>query len=177
MFYIEDDNFLQQPQKEHIDKLMSEIDFPVYFMDHGLTGDGNGQFVHSMLKRPEGCKPEERFNSLYFDFFMSCMITFLQKHNIEINKIVRMAVNACYNNGADGPGIHKDHTFDHKQFILYLNNPEDTNTPTQIYSEDKKTLLKEIYPKLYRGACFDGLPHSFKYPKKGLRWVLIATFT
>ena len=70
MFYIEDDNFLQQPQKEHIDKLMSEIDFPVYFMDHGLTGDGNGQFVHSMLKRPEGCKPEERFNSLYFDFFM-----------------------------------------------------------------------------------------------------------
>ena len=88
MFYIEDDNFLQQPQKEHIDKLMSEIDFPVYFMDHGLTGDGNGQFVHSMLKRPEGCKPEERFNSLYFDFFMSCMITFLQKHNIEINKIV-----------------------------------------------------------------------------------------
>ena len=71
MFYIEDDNFLQQPQKEHIDKLMSEIDFPVYFMDHGLTGDGNGQFVHSMLKRPEGCKPEERFNSLYFEVVQS----------------------------------------------------------------------------------------------------------
>tara|TARA_B100000902_G_C27321901_1_gene925262 strand:+ start:7128 stop:7661 length:534 start_codon:yes stop_codon:yes gene_type:complete len=177
MFCIEDEDFLQEPQRNHIDKLLNGIDFPVYFMDHGLTNDGNAQFVHSIIKRPEGCPDEERFNSPYVDFFMSCIMTFMMKHKIKINKVERMAVNCCYNNGSYQPGIHSDHEYEHKQFILYLNTPMDKNTPTLVFDKDCKTLLKEIYPKQYKGACFDGLPHTFTYPSKGLRWALIVTFT
>lgn len=181
MFCIEDEDFLQEPQKKHINDLLFNIDFPVYFMDHGLTDDGNGQFIHAIIKREEGWSSlvprSERFSSPNVDFFMSCMMTFMQKHNIKVNRVERMAVNVCYNNGATQPGIHRDHEFDHKQFILYLNKPLDENTPTLVFDMDEKTLLKQIYPKQFKGACFDGLPHTFTYPSKGLRWALITTFT
>ena len=90
---------------------------------------------------------------------------------------VRAAVNCCYNNGHAGPGIHSDHEFEHKQFMLYLNTPEDEDTPTVVYNKEEDEILAKVYPKQFKGACFDGLPHTFKYPKKGLRWVAVFTFT
>jgi len=176
MFLIEDNNFLQDTQKEHIDNLLYNIDFPMYFMDHGLTNDGKGMFIHSMIKRPEG-ETGKRYNSDYFDFFISCFMMFCNKHDIKVNKIIRAAVNCCYNNGHVGPNIHSDHEFEHKQFLLYLNEPEDKDTPTIVYNKKQDEILAKIYPKQFKGACFDGLPHTFKYPKKGLRWVAVFTFT
>tara|TARA_R100001509_G_C4848639_1_gene209253 strand:- start:162 stop:692 length:531 start_codon:yes stop_codon:yes gene_type:complete len=175
MFLIEDDNFLQEVQKKQIDDLLYNMSFPMYFMDHGLDDDGKGMFVHAMLKRPEG-ETGQRYNSDYFNFFTSCFMMFCSKHDIKVNEILRSAVNCCYNNGYVGTDIHSDHEFEHKQFLLYLNDPEDKETPTIVYNKEETEILKKIYPKKYKGACFDGLPHTFNYPKKGLRWVAVFTF-
>ena len=119
----------------------------------------------------------EKSNDDYFNFFTSCFMMFCSKHDIKVNEILRSAVNCCYNNGYVGTDIHSDHEFEHKQFLLYLNDPEDKETPTIVYNKEETEILKKIYPKKYKGAWFDGLPHTFNYPKKGLRWVAVFTFT
>ena len=76
------------------------------------------------------------------------------KHDIKVNEILRSAVNCCYNN-VIRTDIHSDHEFEHKQFLLYLNDPEDKETPTIVYNKEETEILKKYIQKKYKGACFD----------------------
>ena len=101
--------------------------------------------------------------------------TFCQKHNIPINEIFRIAVNLTYNTGNVDSLTHVDHRFDHKQLIIYLNDPTDKGSNTVIVDDNNKT-VKEVSPKKYKGFCFDSSPHYLKYPKAGERIIAIFTF-
>ena len=96
----------------------------------------------------------------------------LDRNGIEFSR-----VNLTYNNGIkDRSPIHVDHSFPHRQLIVYLNDPQDKEAKTFILDKKKKKVLKEITPKQYRGIFFPSLPHYHIMPKFGERMVFVITF-
>ena len=63
-----------------------------------------------------------------------------------------------------------------KQLIIYLNQPQDTNSKTVVLDEDKETILKEIVPEQFKGVCFETKPHYLYYPRYGYRVICVYTF-
>ena len=59
----------------------------------------------------------------------------------------------------------------------FLNCPAFVNQYKNAYLfiEDNKKILK-IKPEKYKGVCFDGQPHYFKFPKSKIRLVVVFTF-
>ena len=176
MFFIEDDNFLKTKQKFHINDAILSDNFPYYFqkVSH-IDGGGDSFLCHVVLNRPEERNGGDGVNSPYYSFFKELLETFCEKHNIKINEIFRIAVNLTYNAGSIDSITHVDHKFEHKQLIIYLNEPNDNNANTVIVDNNNK-IVKEVSPKKYKGVCFDSSPHYLKYPKTGERIIAIFTF-
>ncbi len=101
-----------------------------------------------------------------------------QKNFIKLHIIYRSVFNLTFNNGIDVCGTHKDHynNLKHKQLLIYLNDPEDKNTPTVILNKKRNTIIKKTYPEQFKGILFNDEPHYMIFPKVGLRCVLITTF-
>ena len=175
MFFIEDDNFLKTKQKFHINEVILSDNFPYFFQKVSLLDGGGDSFLcHVVLTRPEERNGTDGINSPHYDFFKELLETFCKKHNIQINEIFRIAVNLTYNTGSIDSITHIDHRFDHKQLIIYLNEPNDKSSNTVIVNNNK--IIKEVSPKKYKGFCFDSSPHYLKYPKSGERIIAIFTF-
>jgi len=177
MLFIEDDNFLKTKQKFYINDVILGDEFSYYFQKVSMLDGGGGDsfLCHIVLTRPEERNGTDGINSPYYNFFKELLETFCQKHNIQINEIFRIAVNLTYNTGSIDSITHVDHKFDHKQLILYLNDPTDKSSNTVIVN-DKNEKVREVSPKKYKGFCFDSSPHYLKYPKNGERIIAIFTF-
>ena len=179
MFLIEDTNFLNKDQKDHIDNVVLGDNFPWFFQKvsvqpnkHSIPKNDKSFLCHLVLKRPEERFKNEYFNSSESKFCVDVLNTFCKKNNITYKKILRIAYNLTFNNGFSKSDLHEDHTYTHKQLIVYLNDCE-KKLYTVIKNKNKEI---KIEPKKFKGVCFESKPHYMFFPKKKERVILIITF-
>lgn len=178
MLFIEDDNFLKQEHKDFIKNVILNCEFPFFIQQYTTEKDDetSGVLVHTLAKRLENRSQDEWLCSEYGHIFLDMAETFFKKNNISYKTLHRAAVNFTYNTGTERCSTHLDHDFPHKQLLVYLNEVKDKNSKTVILDNDEKTVLKEVYPKEYKGVCFDAKPHFHIFPKVGSRIVFVITF-
>ena len=176
MYYIEDKDFLNRDQKDYINNTILSNRFPLFLNkdDVGL-GTGNSWLSHTIVERKE-IRVNNKITNPYSDFFFSMLTSFAKKHNIPDGELLRCCVNFNFKDKNIKSDIHIDHKFTHKQLLIYLNQPQDTNSKTVILDDDKETILKEIVPEQFKGVCFENKPHYHYYPTSGYRAVCVYTF-
>ena len=177
MFLIQDDDFLTQEQKYFIDNIVLSANFPYYLNKSSVGNDGNKYLSHSILKRPEERKnDEDMFSSPYANHAIEIFKTFIIKNKINTQELLRCTFNLCFKTNNKDCTIHTDHDYDHKQLIIYLNDPMDKTSKTVLLDNTRKKILHKLTPKQYKGVCFESCPHYFSFPKKDIRVVLVYTF-
>ncbi len=167
-------NFLSNNSKSNIDSIMADSNFPYYMSSSHQENLEYPYLSHIVLKRPEE-RNHKDFNSPYANLFLNILKEFENKNNIKVNQLLRIAINLTFNFGKKNSFTHKDHEFDHKQLIIYLNDC-DKNAKTVILNDDKK-IIKKITPEKFKGVLFDSCHHYMIYPKKGYRVIAVYTFT
>ena len=182
MKIIVDKNFLTKDQKNFIKLHIFNTKFPWYLQTHFLDDSDEKNitnfFSHLVVRRVEETGNNMSYNSSFGPFVKEVLDTFCKKHKIKYKTIYRSVFNLTFNNGIDVCGTHKDHynNLKHKQLLIYLNDPEDKNTPTVILNKKRNTIIKKTYPEQFKGILFNDEPHYMIFPKVGLRCVLITTF-
>jgi len=173
----EDNNFLSQSSIDFIEQYVLSNNFPFYMQKEVITNSNDNikNMTHIVLPRVEQ-RTENFINHPHHNFFVNILNDFCNKNNIQYNEIFRIAVNLTFCNGvSDTSPIHNDHNFEHNQLIVYLNNPIDKNCKT-VLLDDNGNLVKEIYPKKFKGLFFNNMPHYMFFPKKGERCIIVFTF-
>jgi hypothetical protein len=124
MFFVEDKNFLTDEQKNFIeDHILGQRDFTYFFQPSSAEGDGCAGLSHFAIRRPEQrTDKDEYYNSAYAIDLEKILRHFCKKNKININEILRIAVNLSFNNGCKSCNIHLDHPYPHKQLLVYLND-------------------------------------------------------
>jgi hypothetical protein len=174
---IEDKNFLNNDQKEHLKNNVLGDNFPWYWNDHAVNvEDETGYFFHQVLLRPNDRPYENHINSNYYDFFEDVFKSFCKNNNLEYKEILRICLNASVSSNQKESFIHRDHNFPCKHMLIYLSDIKDDIGYTYIYEDDKKTLIKKIKPEMYKGVCWDWKYHSAEPPSNGRRVVIVYTF-
>jgi hypothetical protein len=113
--------------------------------------------------------------------------SFLNKHKIQLNKIIRIKSNiTTNNNNTNYLAPHIDLDYDHKVFLYYVNDSDgDTiffeqfwHNGIQIEEKDLTESIR-ITPKMGRGVVFDGLQyHASSNPTtNNYRCVININFT
>ena len=104
--------------------------------------------------------------SPYVDSAAKIIREILEKNNVKLNCILRIATNCVYAHKEVVKSTpHVDHPFDHKNFIIYLN---DSSGDTIV--EGERSTLKEDKAIFFSGE------HYHETPVEGRRIVLVATF-
>ena len=170
-YFKEDNNFLKTSQKHFIENTLISDKLPLYFNKESTVGDSNIFFCHIVKQRPEY---GGEWNSNIKDYFIDILNTFCNKNNIKYKEILRCAVNMTIKTNDKKCPVHKDHQFNHKQLLIYLNNPEDKKSHTVLLKDNK--IYKKVKPEQFKGVCFDNIEHYHYYPQKGYRFVLVYTF-
>jgi hypothetical protein len=195
---IIDDECITEDEKLFIDtNLFIYRTLPLY--SNYATRQYFKYFAHILVLRDhaEDASP----NSDWLPFFETIFRRFAFKHNLQVNKIWRAAINVTHENSQHKyVDPHVDQPFDHKIFILYLNihdlidtdmyshtlifdkkySDNETNTPLIEYNQGKDLkLLHSIAPKFGKGICFNGdyyhtacFPHPMEY-----RYVAVFNFS
>lgn len=170
MFFIEEKNFLSQSQKDYITKLLSNNNLNYFLSNQQVRENHRFYFTHCLIDRNT-----HKSLSVHTPFFIEILNFFCNKNNIKINKIFRASINLTtfIDDCVFKPEIHVDHDFDHKQFIMYLN---DSDGDTLIFDKEGKNLIKSISPEKYKAICFDSYPHCGLSPSKKFRLIVVITF-
>lgn len=173
--FKEHKKFITEESKQFIEKIVLNDQLPYFIVNSSVDKDTCDYLSHVILRKPEQKKPgEPEFNSHLYPEFIKIVDSFFKKTKIKCNKLLRMAVNLTFNNGHIRCGDHYDHDYDHKQLIIYLNDPKDKKSKTVILKNKK--IYKESYPEQFKGICFGRELHYHYYPKFGKRIVLVCTF-
>jgi hypothetical protein len=172
MKVIEDSNFLSKFQKKHIENVILGNNFPFYYTYTNGPINDHPFLAHIILQRPE-FRNYNDFNSTHHKFFIEIFKSFCDKNNIKYSKFFRIAVNLTFKLKQKKSEIHVDHSFEHKQLIIYLNDC-DQSAKTILLKNNK--IYKKIKPKKYKGVCFDKCKHYMLYPKTNARVVVVYTF-
>ena len=131
MFYREDKNFMSEDQKCFLDDIVlgniDKIEFP-WFLSTGTVskGDNISYLHHVVIKRPEDKirAEEELFSSSTGPFFISLFNQFAERNKIKYKGIYRCCVNLTFPLKEGKSGIHTDHEFPYKHFLIYLNDSD-----------------------------------------------------
>lgn len=202
MIIVDDDVVTTEELNYFKNEIVRSSSLPVY---HTVTyGELSkyDMFTHTLLVRgsnENGLPTDQRINSQHYFPFYKIFKRFCDKHEITINEIYRSCINATFAiDGLEKFDAHIDHDFDHKIFLLYLNDlpySEDNNS-TVVYNQklqdigvglienenkelsSKLTVLDQVHPKAGRCLFFAGNFHSIKIPTPNfLRYVCVFTFT
>lgn len=158
-------------QQQFIDHLLSS-DFPLYY----TSSTGKYKFFsHTFLKRNENLQGSAGIvHSSYWESIHKLFKEICVKYNIEHNIIYRANLNVTLFDKDKMGDLHTDHSFPHKNFIIYLN--DFSNGFTYILDEDSKE-IKEIKPEKFKVVIFGGNMHAQGFCNiKERRVVLIITF-
>jgi hypothetical protein len=149
--------------------------FP-WFLLRTLNDDHSPhQFCHALMKRDASGEPVEgRVNSQYYEYARNIFLDVCAVGGVEVNEIYRLAFNCTTYSQQRWVDPHKDHEFDHKVLIMYLN--KFTYGQTFLMDDDKK-VVETILPEKYKAVIFDNCyhTHTFCEPDE-LRIVMVATF-
>jgi hypothetical protein len=174
MNLITDNNFLTDKNINFINQGVLSNKFP-YFLTES-TDFSEKIFSHQVVKAPEARQPGEFINSNAYEECLDILLNFIKNNNLEFNELLRCAINISYHQKKETCEIHRDHDYDHKQLLVYINDCIDKECATIIMDQKSEKILHKIYPEKHKGACFDSAPHYHFFPKKGLRAVIVYTF-
>lgn len=158
-------------EQENFIRFVKSNEFAWFFQEG--TGQSYNVHAHALMKRNPINEQEHGIqNSANYIWAYSLFEKFCNDNDVVINKVYRAAFNST-GSGDGSSGIHSDHNFHHKVFILYLN---DCSGSTNIY-DSNHVLLKKIKPEKYKGIIFDDLPHNNEPCAVGeRRLVMVFTF-
>ena len=143
-------------------------DFPWFYFRNTTTvkEDHIPFYSHTLLERPEISKIYSKPNSPYLERVAGVVDTLLGMNDIEYNYLVRLSVNSTSSlKGVKKTLGHEDHTFPHKNILVYLTN------------SGGKTIVEreEFDPREDDIIIFSGMHHHLT-PEKGRRVVIVGTF-
>jgi hypothetical protein len=147
--------------------------FPWYYQPtvtkHGFHG-------HTLMNRNEDKLPETGIIlSSYYEPLISIFKDFCLSKGIQYKTIFRASINSTSYHDSEMTEIHTDHTFEHKNFIFYINDV--SRGSTFIYNQDGTTLEDVIVPEKNKGVIWDGRPHAHGWcAVNERRLVLVVTF-
>jgi hypothetical protein len=172
--FKENNNFLNKEQKNYLQNIFVNKDFPFYFSDKSIATDKSNRAIltHVILNRLDSEHPSKYINSNHYDSVVDILNSFLISVKEKAYFFTRISLNLTFNNGFDKSEIHQDHDYDHKQIIIYLNDC-DKKAKTVIKQKGK---TNEITPEKYKGICFGPDKHYHYFPKQGMRVILVATY-
>ena len=171
MNIIEFNYQVSKDQEKFIELLLSD-NFPLYYQE----GTGTYKvFSHSFLSRNKN--EDDNFgiiNSNYWEPIYNFFKDICAKHGVEHKIIYRACLNVSTFDKNKMGGLHDDHRFPHKNFLMYLNDFSDGST----YIQDKETEeIKEIKAEKFKVVIFDGQMHAQGFCGNGeRRVVLVVTF-
>lgn len=162
-----DNSFLTDEQKIILEDVFESGVVPFYYTSNAVyDGDNGVHFIHHVVRS------EKSFSPL-FDIFKGILDSFTKNNNIVYNVIHRIAINVTFNNGQVYKcPVHKDHNFNHKQLILYLN---DSSGDTMIETDSGDYI--PVMPEKYKGVCFNNVNHYHYFPVTGVRRIAVFTFS
>tara|TARA_B100001057_G_scaffold363447_1_gene366140 strand:- start:393 stop:968 length:576 start_codon:yes stop_codon:yes gene_type:complete len=182
---------LKEEQNDFIEWVVDGDNFPLYFFFTNTSesdgGNINPAFGHILRHRPEsdmtlhqnksGHIPDEWGvpNSEFTDKFEGIFKDFCYENDVKWNRILRSAVNFTTHQPSDSEYfIHRDHSFPHKNFLMYLNDC--TGGETQFF-DDERRLIKTVYPQKFKAVVSESELHSGGYcgPHER-RIVFVVTF-
>lgn len=139
-----------------------------FFFSHNLIArQGEDEFGNHLWGE---IPMEGKVNSKHWD-----NLSFIFTRSVQYKKIFRAALNLTFGFSNKPYSVpHKDHSFDHKNFICYLNNFSDGYT----YLIDDNTITNSIVPKERCAVVFDGKnlhAQGFCKPNEK-RLVMVVTF-
>ena len=132
-------------------------------------------FHHPLMIRNTANNPVSgEITSPHYDVCLSIFDKFCKENDVSYTNVLRASINNTSYFPQKHNGIHKDHPFDHSNFILYLN--EFDNGYTYLFDDDKK-LVHTIIPKQNKGVVFSNSFHAqgFCTPNQ-YRLILLFTF-
>lgn len=150
-------------------------DFPWFSLRTLDDNHSPFQFCHALMKRALSGAPEEgKINSNYFDYARNLFLDICEQNNVEVHDIYRMAFNCTTYSEQKYVDPHKDHEFDHKVFIMYIN---DFTYGQTILMDESYSPVYTIRPEPYKFIIFNNCyhTHTFCDPDQ-LRIVMVATF-
>lgn len=183
-----------QREQEFIENYIMGPHFPWFWQDRQTFNDEgdipdevkkyvksfNGPFLsHTLLHRieDESVKHTERPPkdiSTHFEFFMELFHRFMSENNLKYKNIFRANLNLTWHCSNLHSAPHLDHTWPHKNFIMYLTNCEQGQTI--VWPDDFLTSYM-ISCKKYTAATFNQHWHAQRYPAPGSkRVVLVITY-
>lgn len=135
---------------------------------------------HTLLMRTEEenvdhiSRPRNHYSSLY-EFFMEIFHRFTVENNIKYKKIYRANLNLTWYSGLNHSEPHLDHSWPHKNFIMYLTDCD--RSETIIWPEDFS--VSYLIPcKKNTAVTFDSVWHAQRMPGIGeRRIVLVITYS
>ena len=128
------------------------------FLSHNFLTRPQTSCLYSQVNSAEHVKPMQQVFREIADF-----------NELDPQIIYRMNANAVYPTEKNLPSpLHVDHTFPHKNMIIYLTDPQGGSTIV----DGKEYLAKEDDV-----LVFDGELHCARPPSKDIRIVLVTTFT
>jgi len=140
----------EQDIQEIEKKVLDNPHFP-WFWEGRTTSDNYPAMMHIMVGRyDEPPLTEFKINSPFFHLFERIFLDFCNKNNIEVNQILRAAVNLTwYSKDRYGdPHVDHPHEYGHKVCMMYLHDL--SWGPTFIFNE--KGMGKENNPKEFTVA-------------------------
>tara|TARA_R100001086_G_scaffold211320_1_gene127248 strand:+ start:10426 stop:10989 length:564 start_codon:yes stop_codon:yes gene_type:complete len=178
---IVDKNVFTEKEKRHVKQVILENDFPWFWNDSSLIGDGVTYFSHQIILRPEQRKedPENVFNNKAFyhsglgEAVCKLATRFIKKHKLPFKEFLRASLNLTIPL-REHPQCtaHTDHDFPHHQIIFYLNT---TDGDTVLLKNDKE--YRRFSPEAFKAVSFGGqYKHYVIHPTQGRRVILVITF-
>ena len=186
---IIENNFLTEEElnvtQEHI---INNMDFPWYRIPNS-TSEKYPFYAHSLLVRENFVDDEHpALNSPWFDFFLSILDRFVQKHKLYKGdyQIMRSTINDTLSFPDKGCDPHIDFFEEHFVVMLYLTESSgDTifytkkwkdGDPSSFPNEKNSPNLRvkqKITPKIGKVICYNGLNyHSHNFKKSNERRVV-----
>jgi hypothetical protein len=181
-------------QKDFIDNFIMGPHFPWFYQNQQTFGDEesipvqikpylqhhNGPFLsHTLLYRTEDEtikhteRPAKEISS-HFEFFLEIFHRFMTENQLHYTNIFRANLNLTWHCSQYHSSPHLDHTWPHKNFILYLTDSRQGHT---IIWPDDFSASYMIPCVKFTATTFDQHWHAQKYPEQNIkRVVLVITY-
>ena len=137
----------------------------------------NSPFLsHSLLMRTEDehvdhtSRPLNQYSNFY-EFFIEIFHRFMVENGLKYKKIFRANLNLNWYNGTGDTEPHRDHSWPHYNFIMYLDTCEQGQT---IIWPDDFSVSYMIPCEQYTATTFREMWHAHRFPALGTRRVVFV---
>ncbi len=163
-YYIENQTFNESKNylEESIRQFISYTNPP--YLSHILLPRSEDESITNLNRSAKDF-------SGYYEFFIEIFHRFLADNNQSYSKIYRANLNLTWHNGIGHSEPHVDHSWKHKNFIMYLNSCQ--GGETIVWPDDFSTSYM-IPCQQYHAVSFDAQWHAHRFPEQGNRRVVFV---